>query len=251
MVVVNRAVSGGFVNEAEPVASHEPPVVTAEPAVVTSATLPLRVTSIAAGQPYAAALAVPRGVQGTSAAVPIAASAPPTLPTFMAVGDSIAALLVKDHLANGTMSAENTPPDSGSSTQDGRTPHDVLDWIKLQPPGTFRRQSIVLSTGATNTLKPGIDDKERARQMPLINDQIAALYADGAASVTVLGVGVSIPHHADLDRQLREAVDRSAATGRATSYTGPLQGTAGGRWHPKEPAATLQQAQTAYKQQGA
>jgi hypothetical protein len=210
------------------------------------------VRSTSASASFAPDFGQPAEATGTSAAPAPAAPAPlpsglvqnPTIqadsirqnPTVqpqqrrfdLAVGDSIAEGLVKGGYVPGT----------AESAVSGRTPQQVLDYIRSQPADAFAGKNVVLSTGATNTIP--LTPDERASQMALVPQQIKALQDARASGVTVLGTGTGVAGHAAFDQQLRAAAQAAGA-----GYTGPLEGTPGGRWHPQDYGVTYAQAQRA------
>lgn len=100
----------------------------------------------------------------------------------VAVGDSIGWGLIKHGGLGGEASsgpAAHQAFTPSSTTASGNNPQEILSQINALPPETFQGKSIVLSTGASNA----------QGDTSLVQQQIDALKAKGATSITILGVG--------------------------------------------------------------
>lgn len=130
-------------------------------------------------------------------------------PGFVPVGDSIAQGLAQAGGMTGV-------------TQVGATPQDVMTAIQGMDPAAVAGRTVLLSSGASNN----------TAQLGLVDQQIAALRAKGAAGVRLLGVG-DRPDFAGVNEKLAAAASRGGAT-----FTGPVE-AGGDHVHPKDYAATL------------
>jgi hypothetical protein len=92
-------------------------------------------------------------------------------------------------------------------TRFGRSPAAVLAATQANP-GLYRGRNVVLSSGASNA--PG--------QVGLVEQQIAALHAAGAAGITVLGVG---SRFSGVNERLAQIAARCGAHFAGPLATGP------------------------------
>lgn len=148
---------------------------------------------------------------------------------LVAFGDSIAAHLVRKAGVGGQESGKVGVFNEGDTAVSGYSPEKVLDVISRSSDENIQGKNVVLSTGASNN----------PAQLDLIPQQIDALKARGAASVTLMGVGAA-GKLAGVNDKLQQLATDSGAT-----FSGPLRKVAGDGIHSSDPRAELAAVQAA------
>ena len=175
------------------------------------------------------AVAPPTPLQPPPAAAPAAPAPqqPQHPPTYVAVGDSLAAGIAQARKFNERYDVADNPAskaDPSIMAASGRTTAQTLATINANPQ-QFAGQDVLLSTGMSNDLMGGgkLDDA-----MTNVASQLDALRKAGA-NVALAGVGSGVPGYQQANARLAQI-----AKAYNVPFTGEPSTTQGGRVHPSD-----------------
>jgi hypothetical protein len=129
--------------------------------------------------------------------------------------------VIGDSIAHGIQNITKVTGD----TKDGRTAQEVLDTIRNADPALLKGKSVFLSSGASNS----------PDALNLVPQQIQALKNAGANPI-LAGVGSGVRNYQQVNDTLAQY-----AKDAGIPFTGELATTAGGRVHPSDYGAVVQQ----------
>jgi hypothetical protein len=182
---------------------------------------------------------IPRGMAHTEGdAITSNAKAPAGAGDYVAVGDSIAAHLIRKAGVGGK--EYNFEKRGDSTAVSGWGPAAINNMIAHLPDSQVKGKDVVLSTGASNVVTEGPLNESN---LAVIGEQIDKLKARGAKSVTVLGLGT----RQDLSYGERNEQLAQLAVEHQARFTGAIdpKNVAGDQVHVKNPAALFDQVRKA------